>query len=109
MSAEDYLKARAEYEAVKTKVKELAQKIAHAAKKLETNPSAFTFTNVGGVAYSPATAGKDAFEMHGDLWPTARSIMLQLEEYHACRAKLVKIWSSIPKSFQEGFIPPKWD
>ena len=106
MSADAYLKARADFEAVKKQVMTIVQTIRDVANHLEKDPVHFSFTNTGTGLPPEAIMTRTAKSVDSNNWPNPTGIMALLVKFHEARSNVNTTWGAIPVSQRAGLVSP---
>jgi hypothetical protein len=105
MQADQYLAARAEYVrivAILNKQGEMFEKLGEAIRR---NPGRVSFKNLEG---NPPTAmaAPGGPVVDASTWPSPAQMNALLVDFHAAKAALRDVWTSIPAKLREGLAPP---
>lgn len=106
MSADAYLKARADFESTKIELSRLVSFIRTVAGQLSDNPAHFSFSNAGVGLPMDAIMSRHAKSADANQWPTPDTIMALLNKYHQNKTEMTTTWGAIPVSYRNGLTAP---
>ena len=106
MSADAYLKARADFQGIKAELMAIVHTIRNVAKHLETDPMHFSFSNssIGlPAAAKLLTRGGSA---DANKRPSSETIMKLLAKYHQAKYNMNTAWAAIAANHRSGLVAP---
>ncbi len=106
MSADAYLKARADFEAIKAQLATRVLAIRDVANILERDPGHFSFSNSGTGLPMEAIMTHKAKSMDANNWPSVEVIMALLAKFHHAKTELTTTWGAIPINQRTGLVAP---
>lgn len=106
MSADEYLKARAEFDHINREVVTMGEMITAVGSALKSKPGRFSFSNTNKGLPMEAGMSHDSVSFNGDDWRTAELIMDKLAEWHAAHDAVRNAWLAIPGGIRDGLQPP---
>jgi hypothetical protein len=106
MSMEEYVQARAAFEAATDERSSVIARLSNIVKSLEHSPELFQFTNcTGGFPIEVAT-NRAAPTANATEWPSAQQIQDILVRWHNAKFEAENAWSRLTPDQQKAMQPP---
>lgn len=106
MSADAYLRARDEFQAIQKRVGAIAAALQAVAGKLESAPNELIFANAAAALPMETVMSPRTLSFNAQDWPTPDHINQLLVEWHAKRSDMMAAWNAIPASQRSAFQAP---
>lgn len=106
MSAEEYLRARSDFESVSKELGKASTLLQSVADALKHQPGRMIFANSAIGLPIEASMSRDSKSFDAREWPSVDGLMALLDRWHKARANLSNTWARVPSELRSGLLPP---
>lgn len=106
MSTDAYLDAKAAFERIDRKVRDVGRQLSAVGTALATNPSKFIFANLSLGLPMEASMSRDSVSVDANNWLSAIQIQTLLSEWHNAKADMMGAWSNVPNDRRSNLVAP---
>jgi hypothetical protein len=106
VSTDAYLDAKAAFENIENKVRDMSQTLINVGGAINRQPGRFIFSNCDLGLPMEASMSRDSISVDANQWKTPKQIQEMLAEWHKLKDAMHTAWQNVPAARREGLKPP---